>query len=60
MDMGDGAAFVYRDNKKEIMIPMPIFGHWMKQPRVNMQNQVRGKISHLPECNLQSKKNKPE
>ena len=31
MDMGNGAAFVYRDSKKEILIPMPIFGHWMKQ-----------------------------
>jgi len=31
MDMGNGAAFVYRDSKKEIMIPMPVFGHWMKQ-----------------------------
>lgn len=31
MDMGNGAAFVYRDSKKEIMIPMPIVGHWMKQ-----------------------------
>ncbi len=31
MDMGNGAAFVYRDDKKEIMIPMPLYGHWMKQ-----------------------------
>jgi len=31
MDMGNGAAFVYRDSKKEMMIPMPVFGHWMKQ-----------------------------
>lgn len=31
MDMGNGAAFVYRDDKKEIMIPMPIVGHWLKQ-----------------------------
>lgn len=31
MDMGNGAAFVYRDHKREIMIPMPVFGHWMKQ-----------------------------
>lgn len=31
MDMGDGAAFVYRDNKREIMIPLPIVGHWLKQ-----------------------------
>ena len=31
LDMGNGAAFVYRNNKKEIMIPMPVFGHWVKQ-----------------------------
>lgn len=31
MDNGNGAAFVYRDNKKEILIPMPVVGHWMKQ-----------------------------
>lgn len=31
MDMGNGAAFVYRNSKKEIMIPMPIVGHWLKQ-----------------------------
>lgn len=30
MDMGNGAAFVYRDSKREIMIPMPVVGHWMK------------------------------
>lgn len=31
MDSGDGAAFVYRDDKKARMIPMPIFGHWLKK-----------------------------
>lgn len=31
MDMGNGAAFVFRNSKKEIMIPMPIFGHWLKR-----------------------------
>lgn len=31
MDMGNGAAFVYRDSKKEVMIPMPVFGHWVKK-----------------------------
>jgi len=31
MDMGNGAAFVYRDRKKEILIPLPIVGHWLKQ-----------------------------
>jgi sulfide:quinone oxidoreductase len=31
MDTGDGAAFVYRDDKGGKIIPMPIFGHWMKK-----------------------------
>jgi len=31
MDTGNGAAFVYRDNKRSMMIPMPIVGHWMKK-----------------------------
>ena len=31
MDSGDGAAFIYRDDKKAAMIPMPIFGHWLKK-----------------------------
>lgn len=30
MDMGNGAGFVYRDNTKAFLIPMPIIGHWMK------------------------------
>ncbi len=31
MDMGNGAAFVYRGNKKALLFPMPIFGHWLKK-----------------------------
>ncbi|MCF6181288.1 FAD-dependent oxidoreductase [Lutibacter sp.] len=31
MDSGDGAAFVVRTSKKEIMIPLPIVGHWLKK-----------------------------
>lgn len=30
MDMGNGAAFVFRNSKRAFVIPMPIFGHWMK------------------------------
>jgi len=30
MDTGNGAAFVYRDEKGGKMIPLFIFGHWMK------------------------------
>ncbi len=31
MDTGDGAALVYRNDKKDMVIPMPIVGHWMKK-----------------------------
>jgi len=30
MDTGNGAAFVFRNNRKAIAIPMPFLGHWMK------------------------------
>jgi len=30
MDMGDGAGFVYRNDSKALLIPMPIIGHWFK------------------------------
>lgn len=30
MDMGNGAGFVYRDDKTAKLIPMPIIGHWLK------------------------------
>ena len=31
MDSGDGAAFVYRDETRAMMIPLPIVGHWIKK-----------------------------
>ncbi|NPD46158.1 MULTISPECIES: NAD(P)/FAD-dependent oxidoreductase [unclassified Lentimicrobium] len=31
MDSGDGAAFVMRKENSELMLPLPIIGHWMKQ-----------------------------
>lgn len=31
MDMGNGAGFVYRDDVKAYMIPLPFIGHWLKQ-----------------------------
>lgn len=31
MDTGDGAAFVFRNDKKSFIIPLPIIGHWMKK-----------------------------
>lgn len=31
MDTGDGAAFVYRDDKRDFAIPMPYIGHLLKK-----------------------------
>ena len=31
MDSGDGASFVYRDENRALMIPLPIIGHWLKK-----------------------------
>lgn len=31
MDSGDGAAFIMRKPDTEIIIPLPIIGHWMKK-----------------------------
>ncbi len=31
MDTGDGAAFVFRNNIRSFIIPMPVVGHWMKK-----------------------------
>lgn len=30
MDMGNGAGFVYRNDARAFLIPMPLFGHWLK------------------------------
>jgi sulfide:quinone oxidoreductase len=31
MDTGDGAAFVYRNETRNIVIPLPVIGHWLKR-----------------------------
>jgi len=49
MDTGNGAAFVYRDNKGGKMIPMPLVGHWMKKGwGWYCRNSKLGKIPRLP------------
>jgi len=49
MDTGNGAAFVYRDDKGGKMIPMPIVGHWMKKGwGWYCRNSKLGKIPRLP------------
>jgi sulfide:quinone oxidoreductase len=49
MDTGNGAAFVYRDNKGGKMIPMPIIGHWMKKGwGWYCRNSKLGRIPRIP------------
>lgn len=49
MDSGDGAAFVYRDDKGGKMIPLPIVGHWMKKGwGWYCRNSKLGKIPRIP------------
>jgi sulfide:quinone oxidoreductase len=49
MDSGDGAALVYRDDKRGVMIPMPIIGHWMKKGwGWYCYNSKLGKIPRIP------------
>ena len=49
MDSGSGAAFVYRDNHKAKMIPLPIIGHWMKKGwGWYFKNSKMNKIPRIP------------
>ncbi len=49
MDSGDGASFIYRDAKKAYMVPMPIFGHWLKKAWGKYFKYSKlGKIPRLP------------
>lgn len=49
MDSGDGAAFVYRDEKRAFMLPMPIIGHWLKKGWGSYCRYSKlGKIPRLP------------
>ncbi len=31
LDMGNGAAYVHRDDAKEQLVPLPVVGHWLKR-----------------------------
>jgi sulfide:quinone oxidoreductase len=49
MDSGDGAAFVYRDEKRAFMFPMPIVGHWLKKGwGLYCRYSKLGKIPRIP------------
>ena len=49
MDTGNGAAFVYRDEKRALMFPMPIVGHWLKKGWGSYCRYSKlGKIPRIP------------
>jgi sulfide:quinone oxidoreductase len=49
MDMGNGGAFVRRDDRKERLIPLPIVGHWMKKSwGAYYAMSKRGQVPRLP------------
>lgn len=49
MDTGNGAAFVYRDDRGGKMIPLPWIGHWMKKGwGWYCKNSKLGKIPRIP------------
>ncbi|MBK8881585.1 MAG: FAD-dependent oxidoreductase [Bacteroidales bacterium] len=49
MDTGDGAAFIFRNGKRALMIPMPVVGHWMKKGwGVYSRLTKLGKFPRLP------------
>jgi sulfide:quinone oxidoreductase len=49
MDSGNGAGFVFRDDKKAFMLPMPMVGHWLKKGWGHYcKNTKLGKIPRIP------------
>ena len=49
MDTGDGAGFVYRDNRNQLFIPMPIVGHWLKKGWGHYYKLTKmGRIPRIP------------
>ncbi len=49
MDTGDGAAFVYRNSKRNFVIPIPVVGHWLKQGWGKYARLTKtGKFPRLP------------
>jgi len=49
MDSGNGASFVFRNEKRAFMLPMPIVGHWLKKGwGVYCKYSKLGKIPRIP------------
>jgi sulfide:quinone oxidoreductase len=49
MDIGNGAALVYRDDERQVMAPLPMLGHWMKRGWGHYYRLSKlGRIPRLP------------
>ncbi|MEZ0323077.1 MAG: FAD-dependent oxidoreductase [Hydrogenothermaceae bacterium] len=49
MDMGNGGGLAYRDDKRALLLPLPIVGHWMKKGwGLYYKLSKLGKIPRLP------------
>jgi sulfide:quinone oxidoreductase len=49
MDTGTGAALVFRDGRKEFMVPLAVGGHWMKKLWGNYARRTKtGRFPRLP------------
>jgi sulfide:quinone oxidoreductase len=49
MDIGNGAAMVYRGRKRNVVIPLPVIGHWMKQGWGSYAKLTKlGRLRRLP------------
>jgi len=49
MDTGDGATIVFRDEKRSVMMPLPVVGHWMKRAwGTYWKKSKSGKIPRIP------------
>ncbi len=49
MDVGSGAAMVYRGRKRSVVIPLPVVGHWLKQGWGSYARLTKlGRLRRLP------------
>ena len=49
MDTGDGAAFIYRKEDSDMLLPLPIIGHWLKKLwGFYYKNSKLGRIPRIP------------
>ena len=46
MDTGKGGVFVYRDHRRQWLIPLPVVGHWLK--RLWGKYYIQSKLGHVP------------